>query len=188
MKVVRTLVGYSSAVASALLFACAPVPRAQAQAPYLLPFSINSLGQGTAPAVNATCVGTNGVVGTAYDTLGDGCPISSGSVVIGASKDLHDVGVDAQGNIYFLDNQGNGFVRRIDARSGIVTAYAGTAGTQPTVNCGIPTPTQDKYGDGCQANDGKANANPAPATYVYTAQPGQSARFGRGPQWRCFHR
>ncbi len=172
MKVVRPFVRKSVAFAAALIAACAafPAQQAAAQAPYLLPYTINSLGQGTAPTVGATCVGTNGVVGTAYDVYGDGCPISSGSVVIGLNRDLHDIGVDAQGNIYFIDNSAAlGFVRRLDARSGIVTAYAGTPVGTPTINCGIPTPTQDKYGDGCPANDGKANVIPGTGTnYVYT--------------------
>lgn len=172
MKVVRTFVRQSFAFAAALVLVatCALPRQAAAQAPYLLPVSINSLV--VAPTVGATCTGTNGVVGTAYDVYGDGCPISSGSVVIGINKDLHDVGVDSQGNIYFLDNLNSsvGFLRRIDARSGIVTAYAGTpTATQPNVNCGIPTPTQDKYGDGCQANDGKGNVVPATGNYVYSA-------------------
>ena len=195
MKVVRPSVRKSLGFVAALFAVSVCVaPQATAQAPYLLPYTINSLGQGTSPTIGQTCTGTNGVVGTAYDTLGDGCPISSGMVVIGASKDLHDVGVDAQGNIYFIDTQSNGFVRRIDSRSGVVTAYAGTASSsQPTVNCGIPTPTLDKYGDGCQANDGKANATPTPPAgsttvppYVYTANFGKARGIAVGKNGDVF--
>jgi sugar lactone lactonase YvrE len=71
--------------------------------------------------------------------------------------------VDAQGNVFFIDNQTNGLVRRIDARSGIVTVYAGTAAA-PTIAC---SGFYDKYGDGCPANDGMANATATP--YGYTA-------------------
>ena len=176
MKVVRPFVRPSFDLpaarvtfAAALVAVCAAVQpqQAAAQAPYLLPYTINSVV--AAPVVGATCTGTNGVVGIAYDAYGDGCPISSGSVVIGLNKDLHDIGVDPQGNIYFLDNSStNGFVRRIDARSGIVTAYAGTPTGTTTINCGIPTPTQDKYGDGCPANDGKGNVPPMTGNYIYT--------------------
>ncbi len=106
------------------------------------------------------CTGTNGVVGTAYDALGDGCPISSNAVAAGAAApDMHDVGVDAQGNVYFIDTQSFGFIRRIDARSGLVTAFLGSpASSQPAAACSTLT---DFFGDGCAANDGKGNATPA---------------------------
>lgn len=169
MKVVRAFVRQSLGLtAGVFALACCGLQQAAAQAPYLLPYTINNVvTPGTTPVIGSPCIGTNGVVGTVYDALGDGCPITSGAVVIGAisspsAADLHDVGVDSQGNIYFIDTGAtNGFIRRIDARSGIVTAFAGTASTtQPTANCGTPTPTQDKYGDGCPANDGKGNATP----------------------------
>ena len=133
--------------------------RAQAQAPYLLPYTIQVLaGGGTAVTVPAggssPCLGT-GVSGSQYDNFGDGCPVTSTSVVVGSANDLHDVVVDQQGNVFFLDNtSGNGVVRRIDAHSGIITVYAGSYVSQT----GICSGTQDKYGDGCLANDGKANA------------------------------
>ncbi len=132
-------------------------PQARAQAPYLLPYTVQSLaGGGTAPAIGATCVGANGVVGTAYDTFGDGCPITSGSVIVGPNNNIHDVVVDPQGNIFFIDDTGsNGTVRRIDARSGVVTMYAGSLTVQ-TPEC-TTTSVYTKYGDGCPANDGKAN-------------------------------
>ena len=145
-------------VSGVLAFAAAlALPGALAQAPYLLPYTIQSLaGGGTAPTVGSACIGANGVVGTAYDAYGDGCPITSGSVIVGSASNIHDVVVDQQGNIYFIDDTGsNGTVRRIDARSGVVTMYAGSLTVQ-TPEC-TTTSVYDKYGDGCPANDGKAN-------------------------------
>lgn len=167
--------GTLAPVALLLALGTLGAPGANAQAPYLLPYTIQvAAGGGTAPAVGAICVGTNGVTGTAVDALGDGCPVTSGLIVTGSSLDLHDVVVDAQGNVYFLDNQSAGVVRRIDARSGLVTVYAGTPGAQTTVGC---TTTIDKYGDGCLASDGLGNVVPVsttvppgpPPPYLYTA-------------------
>lgn len=133
--------------------------RAQAQAPYLLPYTIQVLaGGGTsvtvAPGASSPCLGT-GATGSQFDNFGDGCPVTSTSVVVGNATDLHDVVVDQQGNVYFLDSSsGNGVVRRIDARSGIITVFLGSYVSQT----GVCSATQDKYGDGCLASDGKANA------------------------------
>jgi hypothetical protein len=164
------------------LFAAAS---ASAQAPYLLPYTIQSLaGGGTAPKVGATCTDpVTGVTGTAYDTAGDGCPIGSGSVVVGVASDIHDVVVDGEGNVYFIDNSTDGAVRRIDAHSGIVSIYAGTvASTQPAVCAGtFPAGPYDKYGDNCPANDGKANAGGG-----YTAQLGKLRGLGIGKNGDVF--
>ncbi len=154
--------------------------RAHAQAPYLLPYTIQVLaGGGTSVTVAAgassACLGT-GVTGSQYDSFGDGCPVTSTSVVAGNSSDLHDVVVDQQGNVYFLDNgSSNGVVRRIDARSGVITVYAGSYdSTQPAVCTGtFPAGPYDKYGDDCPANDGKANAGAG-----YTAQLGKARGLG----------
>jgi sugar lactone lactonase YvrE len=131
--------------------------RAQTPAPYLLPYTINTLlGGGTAPKVASsptscpTGVGST-TVGFIYDTLGDGCLATSPSVVTGT--DVHDVGVDSEGNVYFIDNGSTGLIRKIDARSGIVNVLAGAV-TGSTVCTG----TIDKYGDNCPANNGMANA------------------------------
>jgi sugar lactone lactonase YvrE len=129
---------------------------ASAQAPSLLPYTIQNLvGGGKAPTVGDACTDPRtGVTGIAYDLLGDGCPVGSGSVVVGGTSDIHDVAVDVQGNVFFVDNGSNGVIRRIDAHSGIITVYAGSFAYQSPV-CAA---TLDKYGDGCPANDGKANA------------------------------
>ncbi len=127
---------------------------ARAQAPYLIPYTINvAAGGGTAPVLPAPpCLGTNPGGLTPADVLGDGCPVTSASVVTGA--DLHDVGVDPQGNIVFVDNQTGTVIRRIDARTGVITVLAGTDASIKTCT----TTAIDEYGDGCPSSDGKANA------------------------------
>ena len=123
---------------------------ARAQAPYLIPYTISTIaGGGTAPAIGAVCAG--GTTLTAEDTLGDGCPASSASVV--SATDLHDVGVDPLGNIIYIDNEGSAIIRRIDAHSGIVNVLAGSNASSKVCTAAI-----DAYGDGCPANDGKGNA------------------------------
>jgi len=156
---VRTAMGFTKVAlgAAALSGLIGATGRAQAQAPYLLPYTIKILaGGGTAPTVGASCTSpTTGVVGTAYDTMGNGCPVDSPAVVAGAASDLHDVVVDQQGNVYFLDNgSSTGAVRRIDAHTGIITVFVGSY----VIQTNLCAATQDKYGDGCPASDGKANA------------------------------
>ncbi len=127
---------------------------AQTVAPYLLPYTINTIaGGGTAPALGAVCpgaIGTTGNTGKSTDTVGNGCLASSSSVV--TSSDTHDVGVDSAGNVYFIDNGSQALIRRIDARSGLITLFAGSAKTT------VCTSALDKYGDNCLANDGAGNA------------------------------
>ena len=143
-------------IAFAGLFAA---QRVQAQTPYLLPYTVQVLaGGGTsvtvAPGASSPCLGT-GATGSQYDNFGDGCPVTSSSVVVGSANDLHDVVVDPQSNVYFLDSSSaNGIVRRIDARSGVISVYAGSFVSQT----GLCSNGQNKYGDACPANDGKANA------------------------------
>lgn len=140
--------------ATVLMLAASPLTT-HAQAPYLLPYTINTVaGGGTAPKAGTTCpgaLGTTGNKGNAYDALGDVCQANSSSVVLGT--DVHDVGVDPQGNVYFLDNQSSGLLRRIDARSGLVSVYAGSTNSSAK----ICTAAVDKYGDNCPATDGLAN-------------------------------
>jgi len=136
------------------VFLLASVAFGHAQTPpYLLPYTITTIaGGGTAPALGAACpgaIGTTGNTGKATDALGDGCLASSSSVV--TSIDTHDVGVDPEGNVYFIDNSSPIVIRRIDAHSGIVTLFAGS--TSSTV-CASAI---DKFGDNCQANDGNGN-------------------------------
>ncbi|MDR3745126.1 MAG: Ig-like domain repeat protein [Acidobacteriaceae bacterium] len=135
---------------------------AQAQAPYLLPYTIGVVaGGGTAPTVGAACAGATTF--TAEDALGDGCPVTSSSVVMQGTN-IHDVGVDPIGGVYMIDIGTNTVVRRIDPHSGIINVLAGTPSL--TTVCSSAT---DKYGDGCPANDGKGNVGGA-----YTSLSGSS--------------
>jgi streptogramin lyase len=151
---------------------------AQAPAPYLLPYTINTvIGGGTVPVVAkplnppvyTPCPGPNGTTANVYDALGDGCLANSSSVV--TNTDVHDVGIDPEGNIYFIDNGSTGTIRRIDAHSGIVNILAGSVSSSL-----VCKGTLDKYGDGCPANDGLANAN----NTVPAATFGQTAALVKG--------
>ena len=142
-----------------------------AQAPYLIPYTITTAaGGGTAPTIGATCTGANGTTATAEDIFGDGCLASSSSVV--TNTDIHDVGLDPIGNIYFLDTGTYSVLRRIDARSGIVNVLAGTFSTTST-GTKVCAASTDAYGDGCPANDGKGNVSGA-----NTANIGKSRGIG----------
>jgi hypothetical protein len=172
-KLMRAACAPAALIAALLAQILAP-SAARAQAPYLLPYTIQVLaGGGTTPTVGATCTSpTTGVSGIAYDSFGDGCPVNSPAVVAGGNSDLHDVVVDQEGNVYFLDNTSAvGVVRRIDAHSGIISVYIGSFVTQTAI-CAA---TQDKYGDGCPSSDGKANAN---ASGGYTGNIGKARGLG----------
>jgi len=127
---------------------------AEAQAPYLLPYTIGVVaGGGSAPSIGATCVGATAF--TAEDAIGDGCPASSSSVV--GSSTMYDVGVDPIGGVYFLQwTSSNNILRKIDAHSGIINVLAGSVAA--TAGC-TGSAAIDKYGDGCTVNDGKGNAS-----------------------------
>ena len=128
-----------------LLWSFGPA-EAQAQAPYLIPYTIGTIaGGGTAPTVGAVCSGSTATP-TAEDTLGNGCPDSSASVV--SATDLHDVGIDSLGNIIYIDNESTAIIRRIDAHSGIVNVLAGSNASSK-----VCTAATDAYGDGCPASD-----------------------------------
>src|SRR5882757_6138088 len=140
------------ALGATLLSAGFASANAQTPAPYLLPYTINSIIGGGSKPTGALCPGPKGPnTATVFDTLGDGCLASSPSVI--TNTDVHDIGVDPEGNVYFIDNGATGTIRRIDAHSGIVNILIGAV-TGSTV-C---TATLDKYGDNCQANNGAANA------------------------------
>ena len=120
---------------------------AAAQAPIALPNTITTIaggatGGGSAitggvlPTKGAAC--SAGSPYTATDALGDGCP---GLNTVFSSDFRGGLQVDASGNVFIMDTT-NSLLRRIDARTGIVTAVTGTA----TTGC---TTSTDSYGDGC---------------------------------------
>jgi len=78
------------------------------------------------------------------DTLGDGCPLQQ--AVLGPS--LSGIGMDGAGNIY-VDDYTNGAVRKIDAKSGIVTKVIGTGNTVCSATTSATGTKQDSLGSGC---------------------------------------
>jgi pectin methylesterase-like acyl-CoA thioesterase len=140
----------SICIAGALL-AFVVLPAAlPAQTPVLLPGTISAIA-GSAPA--ATTVGgacsTNSPF-TAVDTLGDGCP------AINAVFQNTETGmaVDPAGNVYLSNNTSNQIVRRIDARTGLISRFAGYAASQcasgaGTTIYGTKVNQTDKTGDNC---------------------------------------
>jgi sugar lactone lactonase YvrE len=152
---------WKSALGAILLSASFTSANAQTPAPYLLPYTINSIiGGGSKPTLNASCPGSKTSI--VLDALGDGCLASSSSVI--TNTDVHDIGVDPEGNIYFIDNGSTGTIRRIDGRSGIVNILIGSVTSSLVCSA-----TLDKYGDGCPANNGLANVNPSPIKFGQTA-------------------
>ncbi|MBB5062240.1 pectinesterase family protein [Granulicella mallensis] len=122
-----------------------------AQTPVLFPNTISSVA-GNTPVVStpsAACP-TNGQF-TATDATGNGCPAVNAtlpSVVTG-------IAVDPSGNIYISANSTNPqIIRKIDARTGIISAYAGAYASQCVGSGGVKiygtkAVQNDKLGDGC---------------------------------------
>ena len=123
---------------TAALFATAAVGAGSSaqQAPIALPNTITSLAGGaTGVASGAACVTDASL--TATDALGDGCP---GASAVFSSDLRGGVAVDPFGNVWVADSS-NSAIRKIDARSGIITLAAGKG----TVCSG----KTDSNGDGC---------------------------------------
>ena len=81
---------------------------------------------------------------TAADTFGNGCPLTQ--AILGPS--LSGLGVDGAGNV-FVEDYSNGEVRRIDAKSGIVTKVIGTNNTVCSTTTSATGTKQDGLGSGC---------------------------------------
>jgi pectin methylesterase-like acyl-CoA thioesterase len=136
---------------------------AAAQTPVLLPGTITNV-VGSLPAASATTAGSACATNSPYtatDTLGDGCPATS--AVLQGTED--SIAVDPLGNIFLgvLNNAAVPMIRRIDARTGLITNIAGTAAGQCAGSggnkiYGTTAVQTDKYGDGC------------PITYAYNMQ------------------
>jgi sugar lactone lactonase YvrE len=123
-------------------------------APYVLPYTMSTYAGGNAQyTVGASCASG----GIALDSAGDGCLALNGAI----NGDPHDVRVDPRGYVYFIDdnNGSSGVVHRVNPFTQLLTIFAGNlAGNK------VCTPNVSKYGDGCLANDGVANDNPAVLT------------------------
>jgi streptogramin lyase len=140
-----------------------------AQAPYVLPYTMNTLAgphalyTGTFP--QPCTAGTTAPL--AYNTYGDGCPTNLFNVGI----DPHDVRVDGLGNVYWLDDTSstNIVVHHYNPRTGLVTVYAGGSATLCSGSA--------KWGDNCVASDNMGNVK----TDTTGTYPGYTGNFsGRG--------
>jgi hypothetical protein len=138
--------------------AVAIAPAVSAQAPVPLPNTISTVAGGATasgstitggvlPAKGAACFA--GSPYTATDAYGDGCP---GLNTAFSSDFRGGLQVDGLGNVFIMDTT-NSLLRKLDARSGLVTAVTGTSIT----GC---TTSSDAYGDGC----------PSPQTKLGTAR------------------
>jgi pectin methylesterase-like acyl-CoA thioesterase len=138
----------SSLVAGAIALM---VGSAAAQTPVLLPNTIASIA-GNTPVVSTTSAAcpTNAQF-TATDAAGNGCPAVNAvipSVVTG-------IAVDPQGNVYISANSTNPqIIRKIDARTGNITAFAGAFASQCASGSGqkiygTKALQTDKTGDNC---------------------------------------
>src|ERR1035437_3309910 len=137
------------AVAVFAVMAGLAAPRLMAQsAPLVLPYTITTVGGGTATVCTTT----------GADKIGNGCPAtqaSFGATSAIASGDTRAVGMDPQGNIIIADT-GASMIRKINPKTGLVTVVAGSLNSAAACTLGGGTPV-DKYGDGCIASDGVAN-------------------------------
>jgi pectin methylesterase-like acyl-CoA thioesterase len=127
---------------------------ALAQTPVVLPNTMSTIEGLTPTATTATTACPTNAQFTAQDALGNGCPAINATV----SVDDRSMVVDPAGNIYTISDSNNPqSVRRIDARTGNITIFAGSGGG----GCGSGGVTVDgtlytavdKTGDGCPAYD-----------------------------------
>lgn len=172
IRTIRRIARLALLPAAILTFAAEQQVSAQT-APTLLPYTINLVaGSGTsAIASGATCP-KSGFKST--DAFGDGCLATE--VQLSAPR---FVVTDKNGVVFFSDT-GNNLIRRIDPTTGVVTAVAGGASTNPALNtsCGSgSTATSTNYrGDGCLSTQVKLNKPEglafSPAGDLYVAENG----------------
>ncbi|MES2393732.1 MAG: hypothetical protein V4555_18990, partial [Acidobacteriota bacterium] len=149
-------VGLLCRVTIAIAAAClAAAPFAHAQSAVLLPRTITSIAGNTPVASTASAACPTNPQLTATDAAGNGCPAINAvipSVVTG-------IAVDTFGNVYISANSTNPqLVRKIDARTGVISAFAGSASGQcasgaGTKIYGTKVNQTDKVGDNCPVSN-----------------------------------
>jgi DNA-binding beta-propeller fold protein YncE len=139
---------FPAALLAAFAAVSGPAPLQAQQVPFVLPYTMSTFAGAHAPYTAGAACGNY----VALDIQGDGCLAPNVSV----GTDPHDVRVDPRGNLYYLDNAAAGLIHKININT-----------LQETIFVGSPTQSHacaaaaDTFGDGCPANDGAANNNPA---------------------------
>jgi Bacterial Ig-like domain (group 3) len=119
-------------------------------APQLLPYTLRLIaGGGTATITKGAPCPVSGL--TAADAFGDGCLATEVAVAPSATTGTgaRYAVADRTGAVFFSDAT-NGLIRRVDPITGVITAVAGGAASNPAsgTTCGAFTST-DSDGDGC---------------------------------------
>lgn len=115
---------------------CAPDASAQTAFPVVLPYTISTIAGGGATTTPGNACFAGSTL-KATDAFGDGCPATQ---AVFSTDFRGGIATDPLGNVYIADTSNN-LIRKIDARSGLITAFVG-GGT-------ICAGAVDKLGDGC---------------------------------------
>jgi hypothetical protein len=143
---------YGSALVSLVVATCMAwiAPSTPAQTPVILPNTITTIAGSFPMATTGSGACPSNAQFAQQDTAGDGCPAIN-ATFSGAEKAIT---VDPEGNVYISSDTSNPqFVRRIDARTGNITVFAGfgansdLSSTAVTYYGTLYTPI-DKEGDG----------------------------------------
>jgi sugar lactone lactonase YvrE len=140
-------------------------------APYVLPYTMSTFAGPHAQYTANTACGSF----VALDGAGDGCLAAVTSIGV----DPHDIRVDGQGNIYWIDdNASTALIHKISAVTGRMTVFVGS-----TINTKGPCPTNTTgQGDGCSANDGNGNTTNS----LFTDKTPKSRGLAVGPNGDVF--
>jgi pectin methylesterase-like acyl-CoA thioesterase len=123
-------------VVAATVF-CVADASGQTASTVILPYTISTIaGGGSTTTTGSACFAGSTLKAT--DTFGDGCPATQ--AVFGAADFRGGVATDQLGNVYIADTTNN-LIRKIDPRSGLITAFVG--------GNTICSTALDKTGDGC---------------------------------------
>ena len=140
---------------------------AQTSAPLPLPNTFSTVAGSSNGAAGATGFTVGGACSpgspyTATDVYGNGCLATQ--AVFGPDM-MDGIHVDGQGNLYITDYDNNwtgtavGMIRRVDAKSGVITMVMGNGLNNAGTTCATATNTvagaQDGNGDGCLLSFGK---------------------------------